>query len=153
MQVKKNTVVTIDYTLKDDEGNILDTSKGRRPLKYLHGNGNLIPGLENALEGKEKGTSFQVVVKPEDGYGFFNENLVQELSKDLFEDSENLQVGMQFQAQTEQGSYILTIIEVKADSVVVDGNHPLAGKNLNFDIDIIDIREATQEEIAHGHAH
>ncbi len=153
MQVKKNTVVTIDYTLKDDEGNILDTSKGRKPLKYLHGNGNLIPGLEKAIEGKEKGVSFHVVVKPEEGYGVFNKELVQELSKDLFEDSENLQVGMQFQAQTEEGSFILTIVEVKANSVVVDGNHPLAGKNLNFDIDILDVREATQEEIAYRQVH
>ncbi|MFN3603233.1 MAG: peptidylprolyl isomerase [Leptonema sp. (in: bacteria)] len=153
MQIRKDTVVTIDYTLKDNEGNILDTSKGRKPLKYLHGNGNLIPGLENALEGKEVGASFHVVIPPEEAYGPINENLIQEISKDLFEENENLQVGMQFQAQTEQGSYILTIVEVKTDSVVVDGNHPLAGKTLNFDVEVVDVREATKEEIMHGHAH
>lgn len=153
MQIKKNTVVTFDYTLKDDDGNILDTSKGRQPLKYLHGNGNLISGLENALEGKEKGASFHITIKPEDGYGPVNQDLIQEVPKDLFEDSENLEIGMQFQAQTEQGAYILTIVDIKSNTVVVDGNHPLAGKNLNFDIDILDVREATKEEIMHGHAH
>ncbi len=153
MKIKKNTVVTIDYTLKDDNGNVIDSSEGRGPLKYLHGNGNLILGLERQLEGKEKGESLHIKVLPEEGYGEIDLGLIQEVPKNLFEDSEQLEVGMQFQAQTENGTYILTIKEVKPDSVIVDGNHPLAGKNLNFDIEIIDVREATQEEIAHGHAH
>ncbi|GIX43422.1 MAG: peptidyl-prolyl cis-trans isomerase [Leptospiraceae bacterium] len=153
MKVQKNTVVTIDYTLKDDNGNIIDTSQGRGPLKYLHGNGNLIPGLEKALEGKEAGESFSVTIPPEDGYGYKDEGLIQEVPRNLFDDSNGLEVGMQFQAQTEQGTYILTIQEIKENTVVVDGNHPLAGQNLNFDINIIDVREATADELAHGHAH
>ncbi len=153
MKIQKNTVVTFEYTLKDDNGNIIDSSKGRGPLKYLHGNGNLIPGLEKALEGKEKGNSFSVTIPPEEGYGFQDETLIQEVPKDLFDDSNGLEVGMQFQAQTEQGNYILTIKEIHSNTVVVDGNHPLAGKNLNFDITILDVRNATAEEVAHGHAH
>jgi FKBP-type peptidyl-prolyl cis-trans isomerase SlyD len=153
MKVQKNTVVTIDYTLRDDNGNILDSSRGRTPLKYLHGNGALIPGLEKALEGKEPGESFSITISPEEGYGYKDEGLIQEVPKDLFDDSNGLEVGMQFQAQTEQGMYILTIVEIKDNTVVVDGNHPLAGQNLNFDISILDVRNATAEELAHGHAH
>jgi FKBP-type peptidyl-prolyl cis-trans isomerase SlyD len=153
MKVQKNTVVTIDYTLRDDDGNILDSSRGRTPLKYLHGNGALIPGLEKALEGKEPGESFSITISPEEGYGYKDEGLIQEVPKDLFDDSNGLEVGMQFQAQTEQGMYILTIVEIKDNTVVVDGNHPLAGQNLNFDISILDVRNATAEELAHGHAH
>lgn len=153
MKVKHNMVVTFDYTLRDDEGNILETSKGRQPLKYLHGNGNLLPGLEKALEGKQKGDVVEVRLTPEEGYGHVDESLIQEVPRDLFDDPENLEEGMQFQANTENGSYILTIKEVKDDTVVVDGNHPLAGKNLHFEIKILDVREATLEEIAHRHAH
>jgi len=153
MKIKKNTVVSIDYTLKDDHGNVIDSSQGRGPLKYLHGNGNLIIGLEKALEGKDVGDSFSVTIPPEEGYGFVDEGLIQEVPRNLFDDSQGLEVGMQFQAQTEEGAYILTIKEIKGNTVVVDGNHPLAGQNLNFDIRVVDVREATPEELAHGHAH
>jgi FKBP-type peptidyl-prolyl cis-trans isomerase SlyD len=153
MKIKKNTVVSIDYTLKDDHGNVIDSSQGRGPLKYLHGNGNLIIGLEKALEGKDVGDSFSVTIPPEEGYGFVDEGLIQEVPRNLFDDSQGLEVGMQFQAQTEEGTYILTIKEIKGNTVVVDGNHPLAGQNLNFDIRVVDVREATLEELAHGYAH
>ncbi|MCS7205684.1 MAG: peptidylprolyl isomerase [Leptospiraceae bacterium] len=153
MKVRKNTVVTIDYVLKDDFGNILDSTQGRSPLKYLHGNGNLIPGIEKALEGKEKGDFIKVSIPPEDGYGYIDESLIQEVPKEIFEDPEDLEIGMQFSAQTEEGTYILTVKEIREETVIVDGNHPLAGKNLNFEIRILNIREATLEEIAHRHAH
>lgn len=153
MKIQKNTVVSIDYTLKDDDGNLIDTSSGRGPLKYLHGNGNLIPGLEKALEGREAGQSFSVKIPPEEAYGQKDEALIQEVPRNLFDETEGLEVGMQFQAQTEQGSYILTVKEIKENTVVIDGNHPLAGQNLNFEINIISVREATLEELAHGHAY
>ncbi len=153
MKIRKNTVVSFEYTLKDDDGNLIDSSKGRGPLKYLHGNGNLIPGLEKALEGREAGESFSVRIPPEEAYGEIDEALIQEVPRDLFDESEGLEVGMQFQAQTEQGNYILTVKEIKENTVVIDGNHPLAGQNLNFEINIIAVREATLEELAHGYAH
>lgn len=154
MQIAKHTVATFEYTLTDDAGKVIDSSKGREPLSYLHGAGNLVPGLEEELEGKTGGDSFEVRVPPEMGYGERSEQMVQAVPRDRFDDSLEIQVGMQFQAQSEDGhGHVLTVVGVQEDSVVLDGNHPLAGVPLNFAIDVVSVRAATNEEIEHGHVH
>ncbi|MDH5407908.1 MAG: peptidylprolyl isomerase [Gammaproteobacteria bacterium] len=154
MQIGKNTVVTIDYTLKDDEGQIIDTSEGAEPLAYLHGAENIIPGLENALEGKAAGDSLSVSVKPEEAYGVHDESKVQSVSKEMFEGIDEINVGAQYHAADPDGNNItITVVEVTDDNVVIDGNHPLAGMNLNFDVTVVDIRDASEEELSHGHVH
>lgn len=153
MIIEKNKVTSIDYTLKDDSGNVLDSSEGREPLSYLHGNGNLIPGLEEALEGKKEGDNISVSIPPEKGYGIRNKELIQTVDRAMFQGVDQIQAGMQFQANTEQGTQIFTVTDIEGDQVTIDGNHPLAGANLNFDVTIQGIREATDEEIQHGHVH
>lgn len=153
MQVGKNSVVAIDYTLTDDQGEVLDSSKGREPLAYLHGSGNIIPGLEKALEGKETGESFTVRVPPEEAYGERSEDLKQAVPRDMFQGVDDLQVGMQFQASAGGQTQIVTVVGIEGDQVTVDANHPMAGVALNFDVEVKDIREATQEELEHGHVH
>jgi FKBP-type peptidyl-prolyl cis-trans isomerase SlyD len=154
MQIANNSVVSIEYTLKDDEGNILDSSEGRDALSYLHGAGNIIPGLENALAGKATGEELSVTVGPEEGYGERIEQLMQVVSRDIFESIDKIEVGMQFQGQSaDEQPMIITITAIEGDDVTIDGNHPLAGVNLNFDIKIVDVRDATAEELAHGHVH
>lgn len=149
MQISKNTVVAIHYTLKDNEGNVLDSSKGKDPLYYLHGANNLIAGMEEGLEGKKKGDKFQIKVSPEKGYGAHNPNLVAEVPHSAF-DGQDVKTGMKF--RTNQGSTI-TVTNVGIENVTVDGNHPLAGVELNFDVEVMDVRNATSEELSHGHAH
>ncbi len=153
MTIAADKIVSIHYTLKNSDGKILDTSSGGDPLVYLHGAGNIIPGLEDALEGKSKGAKFNISVPPEEAYGERSESLVQSVPKNQFQDSDKLQPGMQFQVQTPQGAMILTVVEVKATEVVVDGNPPLAGETLHFDVEVMDVRDASQEELSHGHAH
>lgn len=154
MQIAENYVVSMNYTLKDEKGNILDTSEGKEPLDFLYGKGMIIPGLEKALEGKEKGDSLKVTVEPEEGYGTYNEQAIGEVSKDNFQEGMEPTVGMQVQAQDPNGNVqIFTITEIKDETVMLDGNHPLAGQTLYFDVDIADVREATPEEIEHGHVH
>jgi len=153
MQVSENKVVSFHYTLKNDAGEVLDSSKGRDPLTYLHGAGNIIPGLEKALEGKDAGDHVDVSVAPEEAYGNRNDALIQSVPRSAFEGVDEILPGMQFQAQTPNGMQILTVVKVEDDIVVVDGNHPLAGETLHFSVDITDVREATEEELAHGHAH
>jgi FKBP-type peptidyl-prolyl cis-trans isomerase SlyD len=154
MQIAENHVVSMNYTLKDDAGNVLDTSEGKEPLSFLYGKGMIIPGLEKALEGKKKGDTLQVTVQPEDGYGAYNDQAIGEVSKDNFQDGMEPKVGLQVQAQDPNGGVqIFTITEVKDESVVLDGNHPLAGQVLHFDVDVADVREATEEELEHGHVH
>ncbi len=153
MQISANMVVSIDYTLTDDQGTVIDSSEGREPLAYLHGSNNIIPGLENALEGKAKGDSLQVKVSPEEGYGERSDDLTQAVPKQMFEGAEEIQVGMQFQTMTEAGPQIVTVVAMDDETVTVDGNHPLAGENLNFDVTVVDIREASAEELEHGHVH
>jgi FKBP-type peptidyl-prolyl cis-trans isomerase SlyD len=154
MQVAENYVVSMNYTLKDEKGNVLDTSEGKEPLDFLYGKGMIIPGLEKALEGKEKGDSLKVTVEPEEGYGTYNEQAIGEVSKDNFQEGMEPKVGMQVQAQDPNGNVqIFTITEIKDETVMLDGNHPLAGQTLYFDVDIADVREATPEEIEHGHVH
>ncbi|NIC07813.1 FKBP-type peptidyl-prolyl cis-trans isomerase [Billgrantia bachuensis] len=153
MQIAQNSVVAFHYTLTNDAGEVLDSSEGRQPLTYLHGAGNIIPGLEKQLEGREAGEKLNVSVSPEEGYGEVQPQLVQEVPRDAFQGVEAVEPGMQFQAQTQGGPLMVTVTQVEGDTVTVDGNHPLAGQKLNFDVEIAEVREASQEEIEHGHVH
>ncbi|KAA0011252.1 peptidylprolyl isomerase [Billgrantia pellis] len=153
MQIAQNSVVKFHYTLTNDAGEVLDSSDGRQPLTYLHGAGNIIPGLERQLEGRETGDKLNVSVTPEEGYGEVQPQLVQEVPRDAFQGVEAVEPGMQFQAQTQGGPLMVTVTKVEGDTVTVDGNHPLAGQKLNFDVEIADVREASQEELEHGHVH
>lgn len=153
MEATKEKVVSIDYTLTDDKGNVLDSSSGRGPLAYLHGAGNIIPGLESALEGKSPGDSLSVKVSPAEGYGEHDAALVQDVPRSQFPPNVELERGTQFQAQTPQGPRIVTVVNVEDDSVTVDANHPLAGMELNFDVSVVEVRDAQAEELQHGHVH
>ncbi len=153
MRIAKNTVVAIDYTLTDDEGRTVDSSEGREPLSYLHGSGGIIPGLERELEGKAVGDQLQVTVAPADAYGERNESLRQQLPRDQFGGIAELSVGMQFRVDSDNGPMVITIVEVAEEVVTIDANHPLAGVNLNFDVTVREIRDATADEIEHGHVH
>ena len=153
MVIGKDAVVYIDYVLKDDQGEVLDSSGEHGPLAYLHGNGQLIPGLENELEGKSAGDSFEAVIGPEMGYGEYDENLVVKIGRDRFDTNEEIEPGMQFQAQTPEGDRVFTIKDVSENEVTADGNHPLAGMELEFAVTVVNIREATTEELEHGHVH
>ncbi len=153
MQIEENSVVTLHYTLKDDDGRIIDYSNDGTFL-YLHGAMNIIPGLENALTGKSAGDELTVKVSPADGYGEKEASRIQEVPKDMFDKSEEIKVGAQFHAQSPDGTdIVVTVTEVKDDVVVIDGNHALAGMELNFDVKVIKVRAATAEEIEHGHVH
>jgi FKBP-type peptidyl-prolyl cis-trans isomerase SlyD len=154
MQIAKNTVATIDYTLTDPQGQVIDTSKGRQPLSYLHGASNIIPGLESALEGKSAGEVVNVTVPPEKGYGPRDPNLLQSVPRSNFQGVNDIKPGMQFQAQTPQGGqHVVTVVKVDPQNVTVDANHPLAGMELKFDVTVVDVRQASPEEINHGHAY
>lgn len=153
MQIAKDKVVSIEYTLKDDQGTLLDTSEGRDPLAYLHGAGNIIPGLEQALEGKQAGDQLSVRIEAKDAYGERNDQLQQDVPRELFEGVDDVQAGMQFQAQTEAGVQVVTVKAVADDTVTVDANHPLAGVPLNFDVNIVEVRDAEAAELEHGHVH
>lgn len=153
MTIKSNAAVGIHYTLTDAEGAELDSSRGQDPLMYLHGANNIIPGLENALEGKTAGDSLTVTVEAAEAYGEAQEHLVQEVPRESFGDVEDIQEGMQFQAQTESGALPVVVTGVTETTVTVDGNHPLAGKTLTFDVSVDSVRDATEEELTHGHVH
>ncbi len=153
MQIAKNNVATINYRLSDDAGNVLDSSEQRDPLTYLHGAGNIIPGLETALEGKSKGDKLSVTVSPQEGFGEHNPALVQDVPRDRFEDAGQIDVGMQFQANTPEGTRVFRVVDVQQGTVRVDGNHELAGETLHFEVEVVDVRDATTEELQHGHAH
>ncbi len=153
MHIENNRVVSLAYTLRDDDDNIIDQSEDGS-FWYLHGASNIIPGLENALTGKSKGDELAVSVAPEDGYGVREAERIQDVPRSMFPDDQELAVGMQFHAQSPDGHAVMvTIANIEGDTVTVDGNHPLAGVQLNFVVKIIDIREATQEELDHGHVH
>ena len=153
MKVAKNTVVSIAYQVRTQDGVLVDEAPANQPLEYLQGHNNLIIGLENALEGKEVGDKFEVRVQPEEGYGEYNENMVQRVPKDVFQGVDEVVVGMRFLADTDIGPVPVVITEVDGDEVVVDGNHMLAGQELHFTVEVVGTREATLEEIAHGHVH
>lgn len=150
--IQKDQVVSFHYTLTDEQGNVIDKSEGQ-PLVYLHGHHNIIPGLENALVGKTVGDKLNVNVAPADGYGEYQPELVQEVPRQMFQGVDNIAAGMQFQAQTDDGVQVVIVKDVTDDAVIVDGNHPLAGQALSFDVEIVDVRAASSEELAHGHAH
>ena len=148
MTITKDKFAAFHYTLKDADGVALDSSAGTEPLGYVHGRGYLIPGLEAQLEGKAPGDKFSCTIQPKDGYGERDERLVAELSKDRFETDAEIEVGMQFQVMTPAGPTIVTVIEVNGDRVKIDGNHEMAGKILNFDIEVVEVRDTTEEELA-----
>ena len=149
MKVEKNKVVSIHYTLTDNDGNKIDSSAGKEPLVYIHGVGGLIPGMEDGLEGKVVGDKFDLKISPDKGYGEKNDQLIQSVPRSAFGD-QDVKPGMQFQTQDQQ---VITVTKVGLDKVTVDGNHPLAGVELNFDVEVMEIREATAEELDHGHVH
>ena len=154
MTIAANKAVSIDYTLTNDAGEVIDSSAGGAPLVYLQGAGNIIPGLEKALEGKAVGDELTVAVEPEDAYGEYAAELVSTLSRSMFEGVDELEVGMQFHASAPDGQMqIVTIRELDGDDVIVDGNHPLAGQRLNFKVKVVNVRDASEEEVAHGHIH
>lgn len=152
MIISENAAVLFHYTLTDEEGNQLDSSKGKDPLAYLHGHKNIIPGLEQAMEGKKEGDVMVVTIEPADAYGERQEQMVQQVPRKSFQ-AEDINVGMRFEAQTPNGALTVVVTEVTDETVTVDGNHPLAGKALTFDVRINSVREATEEELTHGHIH
>lgn len=155
MRIEEHAVVLIHYVLTNDDKEVLDSSEGQDPLAYLHGTGHLIEGLEAQLLGKAAGDKLDVTVQPGDGYGEFNKELVQTVPSDVFEGVESIEPGMQFQTSNEGGSggETITVVSVENDEVTIDGNHPLAGETLHFAVDIIEVREASAEELEHGHVH
>jgi FKBP-type peptidyl-prolyl cis-trans isomerase SlyD len=152
MQIESMKVVTIEYTLTDEEGEVLDTSDGGEPLSYIHGTGSIIPGLESALEGKNPGDAVSVKVPAADAYGERDDSLVQALPRAMFPPGQ-VEVGMQFHAQSTEGARIVTVVAADEGSVTIDANHPLAGMNLSFEVRVVEVREPTAEELSHGHVH
>lgn len=153
MNASTNMVVTMHYTLTDDGGQVLDSSTDGEPLAYLHGHGNIIPGLERALEGNAAGFSSKVTLEAADGYGERQDEMVVTASREQFDPAMDLQPGLQVMAQGPNGPVVFTVSEVTADEVTLDGNHPLAGQRLHFEVEITEVREATAEELEHGHVH
>ena len=152
MQIAKNMVVVFDYTLTNHSGQEIENSKESGPFAYIHGSNNIIPGLEKALEGKRVGEKFKIPVAPKDGYGERDDTLVAIVGADRFE-SEQVQIGMRFHTETNHGMRMFTVTKIDGDQVTVDGNHPLAGEPLTFDVNILEVRVATAEELSHGHVH
>ncbi len=153
MNIQKNCVVSIDYTLTDNEGSVIDTSLEREPLMYLHGSGGLLPGMEKALEGRMEGEKIKTTLLPEEAYGQRDEALLHRVPATDLAHIEDLKEGSQIQAQSETGNQIFTVILIKDGEITLDGNHPLAGITLNFEIDVKSVRAASPEELEHGHAH
>lgn len=154
MQIAKHAVVSMHYTLKNDQGQVMDSSTGREPLTYMHGANNIIPGLESALDGKAQGDNISVRIAPENAYGVRDPALMQRVPKSAFQGVPEIKPGMQFRSQTPQGQMqVVTVTAIEGDTVTIDANHPLAGIPLNFEVSIVDVRAATAEEISHGHVH
>jgi len=154
MQIQDNAVVSIHYTLTNEAGDTIDSSAGAEPLAYLHGAANIIPGLEDALVGKAVGDKLNVTVAPADGYGEHIAELVQEVPSEMFQGVDEVQVGMEFHAESNTGQPIaVTVTKVEDDKVTIDANHPLAGVTLNFDVEVVEVRDASAEELEHGHVH
>lgn len=153
MNIMNNMVVGIHYKLTNDAGDVIDSSEGREPLSYLHGAGNIVKGLEQALESKGVGDQLDVVVEAEDGYGARREELIHEAPLSAFQGVDELQVGMRFQAQTERGPIPIVVTNIEGEVVTVDANHELAGQRLHFAVSVESVREASEEEVEHGHAH
>ena len=152
MNIADQTVVSLQYVLKNDSGEVLDQCDREEPLCYLHGSGNLIPGVEESLAGNTTGASMQVVITPDKGYGDRDDQLVLDVPRSELPEGD-LEVGMQFQVEHEGGKGVVTVTDIKVDEVTLDGNHPLAGETLHFDLEVLDVRAATPEELEHGHVH
>jgi len=153
MQIEDQKVVVLHYTLTNNEGTVIDKSDDGS-FAYLHGASNIIPGLEDALTGKAAGEELTVSVSAEDGYGMRDESMMQEVPKTMFEGDSEIAVGSQFHAQgPNEEMLVVTVMEVNDDNIVVDGNHPLAGVDLNFDVKVVEVRAASEEEMEHGHVH
>lgn len=147
MKIEKNKMVKIHYTLKDDEGQVIDSSVGKEALEYLHGEGMLIPGMERELENREIGDKFSAVIEPKDGYGEYNPEYVVEVPRDRFDANTEIEIGQKFQADTPSGMMLVTVTKVTPENVTIDSNHELAGKRLHFEVEVVDIRDATSEEL------
>jgi len=152
MAITAQHVVTIEYTLTDDEGRTIDTSQGRDPLSYLHGAGNIVPGLEKALEGQDVGADFKVSIPPEEGYGAYQAGFVRNVPVRKLPNG-RAQAGQRVRLDTSAGPHIFTVKSVKGDYAQLDGNHPLAGKTLHFQVKVVGVRAPTADELAHGHVH
>jgi len=153
MTVAKNKVVEIHYVLKDKDGEVIDSSEGQVPLAYIHGIGNIVPGLEKELEGKKGGDKINTIVQPTEGYGEYEEKMIHKIPKTNFQDPSQIKIDAQFRVEMEDGPRIATVTNIENDEVTVDMNHPLAGEELHFDVEVMTIRDATEEEISHGHVH
>ena len=154
MNISDKCVVAFHYKLTNSDGEQLDSSDGQDPLKYFHGASNIVPGLEKELEGRKAGDALKVEVQPDEGYGQVNPEMVQKVPRSAFDGAPEIKLGMQFRAQGPGGeAQLITVKEVSEEEITVDGNHPLAGQVLHFDVTIEDVREASEEELAHGHAH
>lgn len=153
MNIAQNTAVKIHYRLTNAQGELVESSFEGEPMLYLHGANNMIPGLEKALEGKTAGDKFDVTVEAEEAYGPYHDTLRQEVPLEAFGGIEDIAPGMRFIAETQMGQRPVVVAEVKDDSVIIDGNHPFAGQDLNFNVEVVEVRAATEEEIAHGHIH
>ncbi|HXH04703.1 MAG TPA: peptidylprolyl isomerase [Candidatus Competibacteraceae bacterium] len=153
MKATAGMVVSMHYTLTDDQGEVIDSSRGGEPFAYLHGHGNIISGLEQALEGAEAGFHEQITVAPEDGYGEYLQQAVFEVPRDQFPQGEDIEVGMRVHGEGPQGVMAFTVVGLTEYGVILDGNHPLAGKTLHFDVEVLEVRQATRQELAHGHVH
>ena len=154
MKVTKDKVVSMHYTLKNDAGEVIDSSEGKETMDFLQGHGNIIPGLEKALEGSKKGDKVEVSIKPEEGYGLKLDDAIQEIPRTALQGIDEVTIGMQLQSQDQDGNpFVVTVIKLDDEKITVDANHPLAGETLHFSVSIEDIRVALEEEVSHGHAH
>lgn len=154
MNVGEKTAVGIEYTLYLDDGSVADSSEGGEPLYFLYGHGNIIPGLEKALTGLKVGDEKVVEIEPEDAYGEFHEEALQEVPRDAFPKDAQIEEGMQLALMDEDDNYIPAVVhEIHDDFIVMDLNHPLAGEKLKFNVKVVDVRTATEEELLHGHVH
>ena len=153
MQIADDMAVLIHYKVANADGEVLDTSEGDEPLAYIQGQGDIVPGLEQALLGKTVGDRVQVTVSPELGYGEREEAKVQTVPRDAFESDAQIEPGMRFQAESDDGDVVVTVTQVTVDEVTIDANHPLAGQTLSFDVEVVSVRPCTDEELAHGHIH
>lgn len=153
MKIALDTAVQIHYTLKNDAGEVIDSSEGAEPLAYLHGHSNIIPGLERELDGKQAGERVNAVIEPADGYGEYDESLVRQIPRSEVQGAGEIEEGMQIHAQSDDGVHALTVIAVDDKNITLDGNHPLAGQTLHFDVEVVAVRDATEDELAHGHIH
>lgn len=151
--IATNKVASIHFTLKNAQGEVLDSSIGDQPLSYLQGHQNMVPGLENALEGKTTGDKLSVVVIAQEAYGEKDPALIQELPREMFNGIDNIEVGMEFHAETDNGPQVVEVVDVDGDTITIDGNHPFAGEDLHFEVEIMDVRDATENELQHGHVH